>query len=266
MRLSDENIDQLFDASGRILAAGDGLHRTYWKRCHSRQKPNDVKLEMFALIRRSETIVELEKLARSQFDSLWQTYKAEIQKQPAAVRSRFHALTQASGKPTQIDWELPEQIVERKEGNGWKSHVYCDREGDFYAQLNNWEEMLLEELMKGKGFIGWLRNLPRRRWALCVPYEMAGAKPFYPDFVILRKAGSGVEVDLFEPHDDSRTDTWAKAKGLAVFADSHGLDFGRLVIARKKGEQFQFIDMNHRATREKARKMQSPNDLESLFG
>jgi type III restriction enzyme len=85
---------------------------------------------------------------------------------------------------------LPEQIVERKEGNGWKSHVYCDRDGDFYAQLNNWEKMLLEELMKGKGFVGWLRNLPRRRWALCIPYEMAGAKPFYPDFVILRKAGS----------------------------------------------------------------------------
>lgn len=266
MRLSDENIDQLFDASGRILAAGEGLHRTYWKRYHSREKPNDVKLQLFALMRRSETVLELERLARSHFDSLWQKYKAEIQKQPAAVRSRFHALTQASGKPAQIDWELPEQIVERKEGNGWKSHLYCDRDGDFYAQLNNWEKMLLEELMKGKGFVGWLRNLPRRRWALCVPYEMAGAKPFYPDFVILRKAGSGVEVDLFEPHDDSRTDTWAKAKGLAVFADSHGLDFGRLIIARKKGEQFQFIDMNHRATREKARKMQSPNDLESLFG
>ena len=64
MRLSDENIDQLFDASGRLLAAGEGLHRTYWKRYHSRQKPNDVKLELFALIRRSETIIELEKLAR----------------------------------------------------------------------------------------------------------------------------------------------------------------------------------------------------------
>ena len=29
-------------------------------------------------MRRSETVVELESLARSQFDSLWQTYKAEI--------------------------------------------------------------------------------------------------------------------------------------------------------------------------------------------
>jgi hypothetical protein len=117
MILSDENIDQLFDASGRMLAAGEGLHRTYWKRYHSRQKPNDAKLELFALMRRGETIIEIEKLARQQFDSLWQKHKSEIQKLNAADRSRFHALTQASGKPSQIDWELPEQIVEKKEPN-----------------------------------------------------------------------------------------------------------------------------------------------------
>ena len=56
MIMSDENID----ASGRFFAVGEGLHRTCWKRYHSQQKPNDVKLELFALIRRAETIVELE--------------------------------------------------------------------------------------------------------------------------------------------------------------------------------------------------------------
>lgn len=265
MMLSDENIDQLFDASGRMLAAGEGLHRTYWKRYHSRQKPNDAKLELFALMRHAETMLELEKLARQQFDSLWQKHKSEIQKLNAGDRSRFHSLTQASGKPSQIEWELPVQIVEKKDSQVWKSHLYCDKDGSFYSDLNGWETPVLEELMKEKGFIGWLRNLPRRDWALCVPYELAGAKPFYPDFIIVRKKGRDFEVDIIEPHDDSRTDTWAKAKGLAVFADSHGIDFGRLVIARKKGDEFQFADMNDRATRDKARRMQSANDLESLF-
>lgn len=161
---------------------------------------------------------------------------------------------------------MPEQIVEKKDSQVWKSHLYCDKDSSFYTDLNGWEKPVLEELMKEKGFVGWLRNLPRRDWALCVPYELAGAKPFYPDFIIVRKKGRDFEVDIFEPHDDSRTDTWAKAKGLATFADSHGVDFGRLVIARRKGDQFQFADMNDRATRDKARKMQSPNDLESLFG
>ena len=127
MALSDENIDQLFDATGRMLAAGEGLHRTYWKRYHSRQKPNDAKLELFALMRRAETMLEIEKLARQQFDSLWQKHKSEIQKLNAAERSRFHSLTQASGKPSQIDWELPEKIVEKKDSQVWKLHLYCDR-------------------------------------------------------------------------------------------------------------------------------------------
>jgi type III restriction enzyme len=68
-----------------------------------------------------------------------------------------------------------------------------------------------------------------------------------------------------EPHDDSRADTWAKAKGLAVFADAHGMDFGRLIIARKKGNVFQLADVNDPAIRKRARTMQSQNDLESLF-
>jgi len=265
MALSDENIDQLFDASGRMLAAGEGLHRTYWKRYHDHAKPNEAKLELFALTRKPDTLAELEKLARKQFDKLWKEHKAAIQKLPAADRTRFHALIQASGIPAQQPWELPEQIVEKPDGEAWKHHLYCNSDGQFRADLNGWEKPVLEQAMQDKSFVCWLRNLPRRDWAFCVPYELGGAKPFYPDFVIVRKRGKSYEVDVLEPHDDTRTDTWAKAKGLATFADTHGMEFDRLIIARKRGQQLQMADMNDPATREKARKMQSQNDLESLF-
>ena len=55
MLLSEENIDQLFDVAGRMLAAGEGLHRTYWKRYQDREKPGDTKLELFAVMRQGET-------------------------------------------------------------------------------------------------------------------------------------------------------------------------------------------------------------------
>jgi type III restriction enzyme len=113
--------------------------------------------------------------------------------------------------------------------------------------------------------VGWLRNLDRRDWALCVPYELGGAKAFYPDFVIIRQKGTSFEVDIVEPHDDSRADTWAKAKGLAEFADLHGMEFACLIIARKQGGDYQTADMNDMKTRKKARAMQSQSDLESLF-
>lgn len=265
MTLSEENIDQLFDASGRILAAGEGLHRTYWKRYHDHAKPNEAKLELFAVMRKPDTLAVLEKLASMQFDKLWKEHKAAIQELPAAAKARFHALIQASGKPAQQDWEFPDQIVEKPDGEAWKDHLYCNAEGDFRADLNGWEKPFLETAMQENEFVGWLRNLPRRDWALCVPYELGGAKPFYPDFIVVRKKGKGYDVDIIEPHDDTRADMWAKAKGLAIFADAHGMDFGRLIIGRKKGQQLQVADMNNPATREKARKMQSQNDLESLF-
>ena len=265
MTLSEENIEQLFEASGRLLAVGEGLHRSYWKRYHDHSKPNEAKLELFAVMRKPDTLAELEKLARQQFDALWKEHKAAIQALPAADKARFHALIQASGKPAQQPWELPEQIVEKPDGELWQQHLYCNAEGEFWADLNGWEKPFLEEAMREQGFVGWLRNLPRRDWALCIPYEWGGAKPFYPDFIIVRKTGKGYEVDVVEPHDDTRADTWAKAKGLAAFADEHGMDFGRLIIGRKKGQQLQMADMNDPATREKARKMQSQNDVESLF-
>lgn len=51
----------------------------------------------------------------------------------------------------------------------------------------------------------------------------------------------------------------------AEFADKHGMDFGRLIIAWRKKNVWQFADVNDKATREKARVMQASSDLESLF-
>jgi type III restriction enzyme len=97
-------------------------------------------------------------------------------------------------------------------------------------------EAFLEELMQEDGFVGWLRNIPRREWALCVPYELGGTKAFYPDSIVIRKKGKSLEVDFVEPHDDSRADTLAKAEGLAEFADRYCMEFGRLIITRKRGD------------------------------
>lgn len=265
LTLSEENIDQLFDAAGRVLAAGEGLHRTYWKRYHDKDAPNQAKLELFSVMRQPAALAAIEKLAKQEFDARWSKHKAAIQRQNASVKTRFHALIQASGNAAQIEWELPDQIVEKKEGEAWRKHLYADKNGDFSAKLNTWETEILAAEMRTGDFVGWLRNLPRRDWALCIPYEQGGVKAFYPDFVVVRKSGKDLVVDILEPHDDSRSDTWAKAKGLATFADLHGIDFSRLIIARKQGDQWQLADVNDKVTRARARKMQSQNDLNSLF-
>lgn len=265
MGLSEENIDQLFDEAGRQLAAGEGLHRTYWKRYHDKEKPNEAKLELFAVMRQEESLGEIEAVAQEEFSRLWAKHKVAIRDLPASDRARFQQLIQASGKPVRQEWELPDDIVEKPGDQKWKDHLFADSNDEFSADLNDWESAFLKQASEQPDFVCWLRNIPRRDWALCIPYDMGGEKPFYPDFVIVRKKGSGYEVDILEPHDDSRTDTWAKVRGLARFADEHHLEFGRLLVGRKKGGRLEIVNVADGSVREKARRMQSPNDLEALF-
>jgi type III restriction enzyme len=194
--LSQENIDELFDAAGRKLAAGEGIHRSYWKKYNDHDKPNGAKLEIFAIVREQGSLDALEQMAIGEFNGLWERHKGDIQMLSAAEKSRFTALKQATGKPVQEVWTLPEEIVERKEGDPWESHLYCNDNHEFWAKLNSWEREMLEAAMKERGFFGWLRNLPRRDWAMCIPYDLGGTKAFFPDLVIVRKKGNGFDIDL----------------------------------------------------------------------
>jgi type III restriction enzyme len=265
LTLSEENIEQLFDATGRLLAAGEGLHRSHWKKFHDHDKPNEAKLELIAIMRQLETVPTLEKFAKEQFGAWWKKHESEIKKLPTSVRQRFRALIHAGGKPAAQDWELPEQIVEKKQGTALEKHLFCDADEKFFTELNTWEAGLLEAEMKKNDFVCWLRNVDRRDYAFCVPYEMGGIKPFYPDFAIVRKAGNGFLVDILEPHNDSYVDALPKAIGLAKFAEEHHEEFGRLIFARKKGEKWEFADMCDKATRTKTLKMHPGSDIGGLF-
>jgi type III restriction enzyme len=264
--LTEENIEQLFDATGRLLAAGEGLHRTYWKRYHDKEKPNEAKLELFALMRQPDVLPTLAKLAKEEFDAWWSKHKADIRKLPASIRARFNALFQTSGVPAVQDWELPDQIIEKKEGSVWKKHLFCDADGGFSAKLNGWETELLKDKMEEVDFVCWLRNTPQKEWALCVPYEINGvARSFFPDFAVVRKTGKDFVVDILEPHNDSYVDALPKAIGLAKFAAEHGEEFGHIIIARKVGNNWQYADMSDKATREKTLKMQPGSYIGGLF-
>lgn len=265
MLLSAENIDQLYDEAGRMLAAGEGLHRTYWKRFQDKSKPAEAKLELFAIMRQAATLPALEKVAGTEFKKLWETHKSAIDKLPASEKARFQQLVLASGKAVEHEWELPERIVEKPGKHVWRNHLFATDKGEFAADLNGWEEAFIKWTQEQADFVCWLRNLPRRDWAFCVPYEMGGEKPFYPDFIIVREKGKGYVADILEPHDDSRLDTWAKVKGLAKFADEHEVSFGRLMVGRKVGDALQAVDVADHQIREKARKMGAPADLQALF-
>ena len=117
---------------------------------------------------------------------------------------------------------LPENIgaFEDKDGKEYDNHLYVDDEtGKAKIRLNTWEDAVLSEEMRRPDFVCWLRNQPRAKWALCLPYEKDGKTAgFYPDFLIIRRDPVlGYIVDVLEPHGQQYADNLPKAKALAQY-------------------------------------------------
>lgn len=267
--LTPENVHRLFESCNRIIAPGEGLAEAFWKKAHDIDEPDRAKLELYALVRDPAVIKELESLANTLFKKIESETRPLRQDFSEAKRMRYREILDRTGKPENFSWGLPERIVERAEGDFWKKHLYINQSGDFQTELNSWEAAVIREEMKRPDFVGWLRNRERANWALEIPYEHGGEKSFFPDFVIVRKSGKKLVLDIIEPHRPSESDTYAKAKGLAQYAKDHGDLFGRLILCKvdKKAdvEITSSFDVNEPDTRDQVLKITSNNEIQGLY-
>jgi type III restriction enzyme len=120
--------------------------------------------------------------------------------------------------------------------------------------------------MKGDTFAGWLRNIPKKHWVLCVPYGQGQAKPMYPDLLIFRREGRKIKIDILDPHDDTRADAAQKAVGLANFARKHGSGFGRIEMIRIVKGQIQRLRLHQESVRDKVLEVTDLTHLAALYG
>ena len=62
---------------------------------------------------------------------------------------------------------------------------------------------------------GWLRIVPRKPWALTIPYTFGGkTKSVYIDFLVVRDGKDGLVVDIIDPHNPNLGDAADKLAGL----------------------------------------------------
>ena len=127
---------------------------------------------------------------------------------------------------------------------------------------------MVEELIENdKNVKAWLRIVPRKDWALCIPYEKHNEKhPLYPDIVSFRQTKSGLVADILDPHGTQLDDAVDKAKGLATYARKHGADFGRieLIIVNEK-DKLKRLNLNDESVRERVDMVTSREHLVLLL-
>ncbi len=266
IKATEENIEDLFSRCSRTL--GEGLHMEFWRSKEKEKKPLQSKLELVGLLMEEKVLNVLEELCGERLQTLQRKYDEAIRALGTAARERYNALRRIAKEPESENLLLPPDMEIKDEGEVYEEHLYKDGRGKFRAVLNKWEAKVVHELIEGdKSVIGWLRLLPRKDWALCIPYEKHNERhPLYPDVVAFRKTKSGIVVDILDPHGTQLDDAVEKAKGLAAYARKHGTDFGRIDLIIVDGkDKLKRLNLNDESVRERVDMVTSREHLVDLL-
>jgi type III restriction enzyme len=272
--LDEKNIEDLFNRAGQRL--GEGLNLDYWQTHYDRDEaddtPNRAKLELFLCLQDEKAWKTLEKACGERINALLKQHKAAIKKLTSAEQEEYNKVQEVAKDPEPLAFLPPAEImlsVDAKDPayRAYAHHLYIDATGHLVAKLNSWEHSVIEAEIARDDVIGWLRNIERKPWALSLPYEMGGeVKPMFPDFLVVRRDGAGLLVDILEPHAPSLSDSYAKAKGLAQFAAKHPGAFGRIELIRLDGHEIRRLDMDDPGNRAKVLAVDSNAGLDLVFG
>ncbi len=263
---SAENIDDVFDTAGRKLT--DGLHKEYWR---ERVKaggiiPAQAKLELHGLVAKPAVMDRLQSVSKQRIKAWLEAHESSIEDLPEGRRQAYDAVRRLAGEPEKTTLPQTEVITVRPSETRWDRHIYVDDTGTFPCTLNKWETPVIEDALADPNVEGWLRNLDRKKWSLVIPYDFHGEiHPVYPDFLVFRRVGETLKVDLLDPHLVSLEDAAPKAAGLARYAAKHGAAFGRIELIIYEGDRIRRLDLKDEDVRERVKGVTNSQHLRDLF-
>ena len=267
VKATPENIDDLFSQCGRIL--GEGLHLEFWKAKKDLLNPYRRKLELYSILQEQETVAKLEHACKKFLDDLYERRRISIEQLPSSRQEEYRRIYYRMQKGPTAEPRVPSiDYPGRRTGTRLDKHLYADDTGSFYENFDrtSWEPDVLAEELPKQEVVGWLRNLPRKDWSLCIPYDEGGTiKPLYPDFIVFRMVKGKTVVDILDPHSSSYSDAIPKAKGLARYAALHGEQFGRIELIHKMNGQLRRLDLKDEAIRNRIMKATERPHLDVLF-
>ena len=176
--LASENIEGLFREAHRRIGPGTDIHAAFRATAEKKTEPALAKLELFALSGDPGVLKEINDHAETRFATLEAEHRGSIRRTKAKRKERYRKLQQAGRDPLYVEWDLPEQVSEKEEGEVYEQHLFCDGDGKFQTKLNTWETAVLKKWMTRDDFAGWLRNPPRKPWSFCVHMSMEEQKAF----------------------------------------------------------------------------------------
>lgn len=270
--ISDSDIDrQLRAADARI--GNYGFCNLYGQRYLDIMDVNAYKIDCILFAADDNCIANLNKYAEKKFHELNDKYRRYVVGKSEKCRKQYDDIVANSDIVSKHNFTLPETISVKIEPTGKKynNHLFAYADGMAQIKLNGWESGLIDEESRRSDFVCWLRNPPREKWSMCMPYEMKGeTKAAYPDFIIVRKdTVLGYVIDILEPHNPDFKDNLGKAKALAKYAEEEP-KIGRVQLIRREKDasgkdKFKRLDMSHGTVRQKVLKAINTDEIDHIF-
>lgn len=270
--ISDSDIDrQLRAADARI--GNYGFCNLYGQRYLDIMDVNAYKIDCILFAADDNCITNLNRYAEKKFHELNDKYRRYVVGKSEKCRKQYDDIVANSDIVSKHNFTLPETVSVKIEPTGKKynNHLFAYADGMAQIKLNGWESGLIDEESRRSDFVCWLRNPPREKWSMCMPYEMKGeTKAAYPDFIIVRKDSVlGYVIDILEPHNPDFKDNLGKAKALAKYAEEEP-KIGRVQLIRREKDasgkdKFKRLDMSHGTVRQKVLKAINTDEIDHIF-
>ena len=219
---SESNVDierQLRIADKQLC--NEGVAVAYGKKYGN---PNDLDgymVDVILFVCDEEQMKQLHDYAKTAYHHLNDKYRQKTTRLSDTLKTQYRNIVRDSAEVSEIPFNLGENIMFRndEEGEEYNDHLFVNEHtGVVRIKLNNWEKNVIKEERQHEDYRCWYRNPSRGSDALTLYHNYKGTKkPFYPDFLIVRKENGGDYIlDILEPHDPTRDDNVSKAKAAGI--------------------------------------------------
>jgi len=219
-----------------------------------------IRIEVAALLMIDEVAEELDAAATKWVKAQLSRFAVEIKNTTGSTRSDFLRVQEQTVEPEPVELILRDNLkTATRDGDGeplpvYSGHLYSDDDGEFPAQLNDWERRVIEAEIAQPSFVAWYRNPSRpTAAALRIAYQTDTGDwtSLQPDFLVVSRRDNGeLGVSIIDPHGGHLADADAKLQALAHYAEEYGKDFVRIESGPAEDESLEF-DLNDEQIRTK---------------
>ena len=235
-------------------------------------KPKNAKIRVIALSNDENTIEKLDVASKKKIEEWQERHKEEIKKSSDAKQVEFDEIAHQAKEPEQISVKLEHNMTVPESNKHLPKHIFSKKEGVPYSTGpgkffdSAWEERVVKKELQKDTLKGWYRNGRGGEKSLSVPYEMEGKfHQTQPDLIFVHEGGGELDVDIYDPHRHSFSDTSYRWKGLAKYAKKHSESFRNVRAVIEISGKLWCLDLKSEGIEEKLDRAQNQTAIESLF-